>query len=46
MIDNCGIALDNAVNAQVASEPSIGNLLVLKALDCSFDGNGSISSGL
>lgn len=46
VVNNCGIAFDNTVNAQVASKPSICDLLVFETLDRNLDGNGGISSGL
>ncbi len=46
VVDNGCIALHHAINVEVASEPRIGNLLVLEAPDGSLHGLGSRCAGL
>ncbi len=46
MVDNGRIALDDAVNIQVASKPRIGQFFILEAPDGGFNGLGGSRTGL
>ncbi len=45
VVDNGCVALNHAVDVEIASETRIGNLLVLEAPDGSFNGLGSSCAG-
>jgi hypothetical protein len=46
MVNDSGVALYNAFDVEVASEPGIGNLIILEASNGSFNGLSGRGAGL